>query len=144
MNFVIIIQFFPISCWLRRLANVHWPLLGKILQFTEQGFKPLQDKIFSHLLDLTILNSFILSCENVTSLCITMEHAARNQTPALSSTISRLEEASGHWLISSAIRMYVMCAVWTGRKRASISASYCIRTLYYWFCNVFYLYSVFV
>jgi hypothetical protein len=87
------------------LANAHWPLLGKILQFTEQGFDPLQDKIFSHLLDLTILNSFIVSCENVTSLRIMMEHAARNRTPALSSTISHLGEASGHWLISSAIRM---------------------------------------
>jgi hypothetical protein len=78
---------------------------GKMLQFTEQGFNPLQDKIFSHLLDLTILNSFIVSCENVSSLRIMMEHAARNRTPAMSSIISRLGEASGHWLISSAIRM---------------------------------------
>jgi hypothetical protein len=119
MHFVIILWFFPIFCWPRRLANLHWPLLGKILHFPEQGFDPLLDKIFSHLLDLTILNSFIVSCENVTSLRIMMEHAARNRTPALSPPISRLEEASGHWLISSANRMLChVCGV-DCRKEAS-------------------------
>jgi hypothetical protein len=38
-----------------------------------------------------------------------LEHAARNRTPALSSIISRLEVASEHWLISSAIR--ILCHV---------------------------------
>jgi hypothetical protein len=73
----------------------------------------LQGNIFSHLLDLKILNSFIVSCENVTSLCIMMEHVARGRTLALSPTISRLEEANGHWRISSANRMlcHVVCGV---------------------------------
>jgi hypothetical protein len=69
------------------------------------GVLPLQDKIFSHLLDLTILNSFIVSSENVISLRIMMEHVARGGTSALSTTISRLEEACGHWLTSSANRI---------------------------------------
>jgi hypothetical protein len=30
MHFDIILRFFPIFCWLRRLANAHWPLLGKM------------------------------------------------------------------------------------------------------------------
>jgi hypothetical protein len=83
------------------------------------GVRPLQDKIFSHLLDLMILNSLIVSCENVTSLRIMLEHAARGRTPALSPTISHLEEASGHWLISSANRMLChVCGV-DCRKEAS-------------------------
>jgi hypothetical protein len=69
MHFVIILWFFPTFCWLRRLANVHCPLLGEILQFTEQGLDPLQDKIFSHLLDLMILNSSIVLCENDGTCC---------------------------------------------------------------------------
>jgi hypothetical protein len=79
----------------------------------------LQDIIFSHLPDLTILNSFIVSCEHVTSLRIMVEHAARNRTPALSHTISRLEEASGHWLISSDIRMLCHVCGMDCRKEAS-------------------------
>jgi hypothetical protein len=31
MHFVNIIQFFPIFCWLRRVANVHWPFLDQML-----------------------------------------------------------------------------------------------------------------
>jgi hypothetical protein len=31
MQFVIILRFFSTFCWLRRLANVHWPLLGETL-----------------------------------------------------------------------------------------------------------------
>jgi hypothetical protein len=31
MHFVIILRFFSTFCWLRRLANSHWPLLGEIL-----------------------------------------------------------------------------------------------------------------
>jgi hypothetical protein len=78
----------------------------------------LQDKIFSHLLDLTILNSFIVLCENVTSMQIMMKQAARGRPPALSTTISRLVEASGHWLISSANRMLChVCGV-DSRKEA--------------------------
>jgi hypothetical protein len=109
------------------LANAHWPLLGKILYFTEHGFDPLQDNTFSLLLDLTIMNSFIVSCENATSLRIMMEHAARGQTPALSSTISCLEEASGHWLIFSANRMLChVCGV-DSRKEESQYLSVILR-----------------
>jgi hypothetical protein len=74
-----------------------------------------------------ILNSFTVSCENVTSLRIMMEHAARGRTAALSPTISRLEEASGHWLISSANRMLChVCGV-DCRKEASQFLSVILR-----------------
>jgi hypothetical protein len=49
-------------------------------------------------------------------------------------------EASEQWLISAANRMLrhaCGAALTVGSKRASISASYCVRTLYYWFWNVF-------
>jgi hypothetical protein len=55
----------------------------------------LQDKIFSQLLDLTILNSFTVSCENVTSLRIMMEHAAKGRTPAVKYNIS---PRTGQWI----------------------------------------------
>jgi hypothetical protein len=79
------------------------PVLLNILLAEEVGQCPLASSRQD--LDLTILNSFIVSCDNVTSLRIMMEHVARNRTPALSSTIYHLEEASGHWIISSANRM---------------------------------------
>jgi hypothetical protein len=85
---------------------------------TEQGFDPLQDKIFSHLLDLTILNSFILSCEKVASLRIMMEHAERDRTPALSTTIACLEGGSGHWPTSSANRILCRVCYARGKKRS--------------------------
>jgi hypothetical protein len=37
MHFVIIIQFFPIFCWLRRLANVHW----QVIVVHRAGVRPL-------------------------------------------------------------------------------------------------------
>jgi hypothetical protein len=65
---------------------------------------------------------------------------------ALSTTVSHLEEASGQWLSSQPAEWYVVCGTaWPViRKRASISASYCVRTLYYWFWDVFYQHRVFI
>jgi hypothetical protein len=64
-----------------------------------------------------ILNSFIVSCENVTSLRIMMEHAARGRNPALSTRISHLEGASRHWLTFSANKMLCrVCCVDCGKE----------------------------
>jgi hypothetical protein len=56
-----------------------------------------------------------------------MEHAARNRTPALSATISRLEEASGHWLISSANRMLCHVCGMDCHKEASQYLSFILH-----------------
>jgi hypothetical protein len=69
-----------------------------------------------------------VSCENVTSLRIMIEHAARNWTPALLSTVSRLEETSGHWLISSANGMLChVCGSVDCHKEASQYLSVILR-----------------
>jgi hypothetical protein len=75
-------------------------------------------KLFFYLLDLTILNSFTLWCETVTSrllshpcaqhagTCYNNIHNSPGRPPAPSSTISHLDEANRHhWPTYSAKRM---------------------------------------
>jgi hypothetical protein len=54
----------------------------------------------------------------------------------------------GQWTLANLLsQQNVMSCVWRGlslRKRASISASHCVRTLYYWFWNVSYQHHVFI
>jgi hypothetical protein len=52
----------------------------------------------------------------------------------------------GQWTLANLLsQQNVMCAAWTVvRKWASISASYCIGTLYYWFWIVSYQHCVFM
>jgi hypothetical protein len=96
------------------------------------------NKLFFHLLDLTILNSFILlsSCGaklshrdfRLTLVRNMLEHAARGpprtqcpmgRPPALSTTLSRLDEASRHhWPTSSAQRMLCRVCSARGKKRS--------------------------
>ena len=101
------------------------------------------NKVFFHLLDLTILNSFILlsSCGAKLShrdfrlalVCNMVEEAGRGphrpqrsmgRPPAVSSAISRSEEANRHhWPTSSDTRL--RCRVCSSRRKQSIIRTKC-------------------
>ncbi|PNF24699.1 hypothetical protein B7P43_G17356 [Cryptotermes secundus] len=102
------------------------------------------NKLFFHLLDLMILNSFILLCETVTlshrEFCLALvhnmlKHAARGppcprrfmgRPPAVSSAISRLEEATRHhWPTSSNKRL--RCRVCSSRGKQRYIRTKCMK-----------------
>ncbi|PNF27168.1 hypothetical protein B7P43_G07847 [Cryptotermes secundus] len=103
------------------------------------------NKLFFHLLDLTVLNSFILlsSCGaklshrefHLTLVCTMLEHAARGpphperftgRTPAVSSAISRLEGATRHhWPTSSNTRL--RCRVCSSCGKRSYIRTKCMN-----------------
>jgi hypothetical protein len=80
------------------------PVLPNILlaeevgQCHRAGVRPHARQKISHILGPPILNRFIGSCENATSLCIMMEHAARGRTPAVNYNIS---PRRGQWTLSN-------------------------------------------
>ncbi|PNF24473.1 hypothetical protein B7P43_G09102, partial [Cryptotermes secundus] len=111
--------------------------LCRCIEGIERGWHTV--KLFFHFLDMTILNSFILlsSCGTKLShrefrlalVCNMLVHAARGPSrpqqsmgrpPAVSSAISRLEEASRHhWPTSSTSRLRCRVCSWH-RKRSYI------------------------
>jgi hypothetical protein len=89
------------------------------------------NKLFFHLLDLMVLNSFILSCgAKLLHRDFSPPRPQRpmGRPPDQSTTISRLEEANRHhWPTSSTKRMLLLCHVCStcGKRRVQTKCTTC-------------------
>jgi hypothetical protein len=135
MHFVIILWFFPIFCWLRRLANADCPLLGKIFSSQSRGSTPCKTKTIPNTgsEDSEQFHCSVQKCHQSVH-----HNGTRCKGSNPCSVNYNILPRRGQWTLSNNLSQHnVTSCVRPGLcKGASSSASYCVRTLYYWFWNV--------
>jgi hypothetical protein len=124
MHFVFVLRFFPIFCWLRRLANAHW----QDIVVHRAGVRPLARQ---NILPVTGADdSEQFHC--VVRKCHQSAHHDGTCCKGLNpcSITYNISPRRGQWTLANLLsQQNVMSSVraWTVvRKRASISALYCV------------------